>query len=313
MHLIPKLRIGLPLFDYIGAEGDLIGFAAQIQLGAVGGGFLVVFPYELLYGDYVAVPVILVHDKHALIFRLKGIEKIRAAVQQGIVACAELIALLGKEVGLRGEPGVKGYHLDEIGQRRNKGVFNGVIVKRLYADGAEIGGNAVVVVLCAGNVVIQGVGHLGGVGGIEHIFGRGNKVARLDLGVFFAFIGVPHYALAKVEGIYGAVIGNIPAFGKAGLHNSVAVEFHKAVYAQRAEHGNVGCGALQIVQRAYLRGIHLSIGSVYLFGVLRGGVGFGIGLRGVVIPLRGGDGAVWVGFGGALAAKHGKNHNDCKQ
>lgn len=113
------------------------------------------------------------------------------------------------------------------------------------------------------------------------------KVARLDLGVFFAFIGVPLYALAKVEGIYSAVVGNIPAFGKAGLHNAVAVKFHKAVYAQRAEHGNIGCGALQIVQRAYLRGIHLSIGSVYLFGVLRGGVGFGIGLRGVVIPLRG--------------------------
>ena len=51
MYLIPKIRIGLPLFDYICAKGDLIGFAAQIQLGAVGGGFLVVFPYELLYGD----------------------------------------------------------------------------------------------------------------------------------------------------------------------------------------------------------------------------------------------------------------------
>ena len=35
MYLIPKIRIGLPLLDYIGAEGDLIGFAAQIQLGAV--------------------------------------------------------------------------------------------------------------------------------------------------------------------------------------------------------------------------------------------------------------------------------------
>ena len=156
---------------------------------------------------------------------MKRIMERSCAVQQGIVACAELIALLGQEVGLCGEPGVKGYHLDEIGQGRNKGVFNGVIIKRLYADGAEIGGSAVVVVLCAGNVVIQSVGHLGGVGGIEHIFGRGNKVARLDLGVFFAFIGVPFHALTKVEGIYGAVVGNIPAFGKAGLHNAVAVEF----------------------------------------------------------------------------------------
>ena len=160
VNLLPKLRVGLPLFNNVCAKRNLVRFPAQIQLRAVCRCFFVVLVLNRTNGNNIFVPIILVHFKYTLIFRLECLQNIRTAIEQRIVARAKLLAAFGKEICLRGEPDIVGHHFKEVRHGLQQRVFYGVIIQSLDPNGGKIGRLTVIILLCASNVVIPGICNL---------------------------------------------------------------------------------------------------------------------------------------------------------
>ena len=182
------------------------------------------------------IPIGAVLGKHTGFLGLELRQRVRAAVQQGIVpgSQAKLFALLGKERAINRHESLIVYHRQEIGHRILQGVLQGIIIQRLYTHGIPFGlgggllpllggSGAIVVFLRAHDDLIQRFGAAGGMLGVEDVFGSCHKIVSRHFSHGIALRVHPLHALAQAERPGQAVGAGFPAFSQAGLKLPIPV------------------------------------------------------------------------------------------
>ena len=160
MDLLPKFRIGFPLFDDIRTERYFIRFSAQIQLRTICGSFFVIFVLDRPNRNDILVPVVFIHFKHALIFRLERLQDVRTAVKHRIIAGAELVPTFCKKIRLCRIPNVVGHHFQEIRHRLQQCIFHRIVIQSLDSHGGKVCSFSIEICLCTYDIVIPCVCNL---------------------------------------------------------------------------------------------------------------------------------------------------------
>ena len=257
----------------------LIDIAALVQLRRDGGRFLVVGLLDGLNQDVVRIPVGGVLGVHALLLRLEGGEHIGAVVQDVLVAGghAEVRALLREEIRVHRHEAHIGHHGQEVGNRLDQRVLQGVVIQRLHADGVPVhhrirllallrGAGAQVVRLGAGDDGVEDVGGRGGVVRIQDVLRGGDEVVGRHLGILGAVGLHPGRILTELEGVGQVRLVIFPAFRQGRLHLAVLVVLHQGVDDIGGHRELVGRRGDQIVERSEFTRIQRAVSGAFRSG-----------------------------------------------
>ncbi len=248
-----QIRLGGIVQPFIHLRGGDIGvgdFAAEQRLGSQRVGLGVVAVFNAEHMDILDIPILLVALVDVVGVLLPFGAEEGAAVQEGLVAGAELFAHLFQILGVGGIAPVIGQTGQEVGAGLGELDLQLIIADGLDADGVEVGlgdaGHAVFKLLhlikigFRADEVEDQVGGAGAVGGIQDPLGGGDPVFRADIRAILGTVVIqpldafpdledPALALAglAVFFIFEGFAG--PAFGQTGLAHAVVVIFHQAV------------------------------------------------------------------------------------
>ena len=252
-----QLRIVQPGLRLGRGQGGGHDLAALEELGAERGGLGVERLVDLLDVDILDIPVgrVALHDAAGAGLPVGQNEG--AAVEDGVVAGAEVLAHHLAELAVAGHEADVGEHGLKVGDRLLERVLEGVIVKRLDADVLPF---ALAVEIRLG--VLDDVEDVAGLGdllqrAVEHAAGGVDKVVRDDLRAVFLHVGGhPLDARTQVERPGQAVLRALPALGQAGLQDAVVVVLHERV-------DEVGAGLVarlvHVVERSPVGGVDVVV------------------------------------------------------
>ncbi len=198
--------------------------------------------------------MLVLHERPVVLGHPLG-KAIGAAVKDLGVVRSEFLSDLFQELAVNGQERDVGEHREEVRDRPVQRIFQSIVVKRLDADLFPVRDLTVVVLLAVLHGLIDYVGVLRGVGGIEAVLVGGYPVMGGDFAVHLTVVGHPLDARLYLESPHKAVIADGPALRQARLDNAQVVVLNQPV-------NQVGCqtklkrGACnKIVQAGELAGV----------------------------------------------------------
>ena len=321
---------GHPVIQDSGGHVALVDLATQIHFGSDSIGLSVVLTGNLLDENVVGIPVVLVLDPDELFLRHPAGADVAAAVQDLVAVSTELVGdgvafgavVIDDGLGILDDQGLieslvdgqvaaVGQQSQEVSAGLTQMIDQSVIIQSLDTQSGEVGLSGligpVVQLDAVDDVGNQHVGHVGVKLGVSNQTGSGNEVVSSQIGILFAFAGVPLNAFTDLEGPGQTVVGNIPALCQAGNDVAVAVELDQGIHEVGQRLLVVGNRSGQVVHGGDLRSVQVVISGVFSISDTGQGIsgGFGSGSGSGAVAGggsgSGGAGAGVVGSGGAGA------------